>query len=234
VPRGKQSNGTFQHSARRTEEGTVLVEDIWPGSSSSVPRAMANVGGTLFFAANDGIHGQELWKATVNSAQLLAPIPDQTIPSNQVILTVPLSATGNPPLTFSATAQSLAYVLTQQTGTLTYASGWDNWGGEGTKWLQASSGQWYFILASGDLYRWDGSDGANGTLLGMVGSSFYIDPTRLSNPPANQPHATLSLSGNTLTISRDADWISCLIVTVTVTDGASLTDTKTFNVFVTP
>ena len=51
-----------------TAEGTVLVEDINPGSSygspaSSYPDDLTAVGGTLFFSADDGEHGRELWKS---------------------------------------------------------------------------------------------------------------------------------------------------------------------------
>jgi hypothetical protein len=171
---------------------------------------------------------------TTNHPPVLAPIPDQTIPASQQVLTVALSATDpdGDPLTFRVTAQSLAYVLTQQTGTLTYVSGWDNWGGRGEKWLQAPSGQWYFLLASGDLYQWDGGSGATGTVLGNVGASYYDDPTRLTNPPANEPHAVLTLTGNTLTITRDPAWVSAMQITVTVSDGL-LTDSKSFTVTVT-
>lgn len=45
-----------------TEKGTVLVKDINLGDSS-YPRDLTNVNGTLFFTANDGIHGRELWKS---------------------------------------------------------------------------------------------------------------------------------------------------------------------------
>jgi len=145
---------------------------------------------------------------------------------------------GGNPLTFSATGQSLAYVLTQRTGTLTYYSVWDNYGGLGEKWLQSASGQWYFILAGGQLYRWDGGSGATGTLLGNVGSSYYADPTQLTSPPANQPHATFSfsgitLTGGTLTVTRDSAWVSSMVITVMVSDGTK-TDSKIFDVFVTP
>ena len=40
----------------------VLVKDIWP-TGSYIPRNLANVNGTLFFAANDGLNGLELWKS---------------------------------------------------------------------------------------------------------------------------------------------------------------------------
>jgi hypothetical protein len=168
-----------------------------------------------------------------NHPPVLAPIPNQTIAASQQVLTVPLSASDpdGDPLTFTVTAQSLAYVLTQQTGTLTYVSAWDNFGGRGEKWLQATSGQWYFILANGELYQWDGVSRASGTLLGNVGASYHDDPTRLTNPPANQPHAALTIAGNTLLITRDPAWISGMQITVTVSDGL-LTDSKTFTVTV--
>jgi fibronectin type 3 domain-containing protein len=169
-----------------------------------------------------------------NHPPVLTAIPDQTIPSSQQVVTVSLSATDSDgdPITFTATAQSLAYVLTQQTGTLAYFSTYDNSGGRNEKWFQASSGQWYFLLASGEFYQWDGGTGANGTLLGNVGASYYADPTRLVNPPANQPHATLSLAGNVLTITRDTAWIDAIVITVTASDGRGGTDSKTFTVTV--
>ena len=41
-----------------------MVKDIWPGSSDgSGLDALTDVGGTLFFSANDGTHGWELWKS---------------------------------------------------------------------------------------------------------------------------------------------------------------------------
>ena len=40
-----------------------LLGDINPAGSSS-PTDLTNVNGTLFFAANDGTNGEELWKTT--------------------------------------------------------------------------------------------------------------------------------------------------------------------------
>jgi len=46
-----------------TEDGTTLVKDLEPNSGGSNPNNLTNVNGTLFFTANDGIHGRELWKS---------------------------------------------------------------------------------------------------------------------------------------------------------------------------
>jgi ELWxxDGT repeat protein len=45
-----------------TAAGTVLVKDIHTGGSSN-PNRLTRVGGTLFFVADDGVHGRELWRS---------------------------------------------------------------------------------------------------------------------------------------------------------------------------
>jgi hypothetical protein len=41
-----------------------LVKDIFPGSSNSYPLYLTALGNTLFFRANDGVNGRELWKSS--------------------------------------------------------------------------------------------------------------------------------------------------------------------------
>jgi ELWxxDGT repeat protein len=43
--------------------GPVLLKDIKPGTLSSAPSNLTNVNGTLYFAADDGVHGRQLWKS---------------------------------------------------------------------------------------------------------------------------------------------------------------------------
>jgi ELWxxDGT repeat protein len=48
-----------------TSDGTFLVADINPGRADSAPfrdQRMVAVGGVLYFPANDGVHGSELWR----------------------------------------------------------------------------------------------------------------------------------------------------------------------------
>lgn len=47
-----------------TETGTMMVADINPGKASSNPSIPVDVNGILYLTADDGIHGNELWKLT--------------------------------------------------------------------------------------------------------------------------------------------------------------------------
>ena len=57
-----------------TETGTVLVKDIRPGNSpygtplSSSPRELTAVGNRLYFSADDGVTGRELWRSNGTTA----------------------------------------------------------------------------------------------------------------------------------------------------------------------
>ncbi|WP_301951384.1 ELWxxDGT repeat protein, partial [Microcystis aeruginosa] len=59
-------NGTELWKSDGTAAGTVLVKNIFPGNNpsfSSSPRNLRVVGNTLYFTADDGVNGRELWKS---------------------------------------------------------------------------------------------------------------------------------------------------------------------------
>ena len=56
-----QQTGAELWETGGTAATTQMVKDIRPGSASSDPNYMAVAGGKLFFSANDGTHGTELW-----------------------------------------------------------------------------------------------------------------------------------------------------------------------------
>ncbi|MBI1814828.1 MAG: DUF4215 domain-containing protein [Deltaproteobacteria bacterium] len=74
-------NGRELWRSDGSESGTVMVADIFPGSTSGYPNSadpqnLLNVNGTVFFTANDGVHGYELWKTdgTATGTVLVADI----------------------------------------------------------------------------------------------------------------------------------------------------------------
>ena len=102
-----------------TEAGTVIVRDIRPGGASSWPHwakfrndgpytsADADVAGTLYFAADDGTHGRELWRsdgtpAGTRMVQDIAPGPwdsaisDITVAGSRVFFGADRSTLGEP------------------------------------------------------------------------------------------------------------------------------------------
>jgi ELWxxDGT repeat protein len=44
-----------------TEAGTVMVRDIYPGSTGSNPTNLVSMNNKLYFTADNGVHGRELW-----------------------------------------------------------------------------------------------------------------------------------------------------------------------------
>ena len=57
------TNGNELWKSDGTEDGTVLVSDIFPGSDSSFPLWLVSDGSMLYFTADDGVDGVELWQS---------------------------------------------------------------------------------------------------------------------------------------------------------------------------
>ena len=62
----------------------TIIQDILPGSSSGFPATVANgpgggnplvvYNGAVYFTANDGTHGQELWRSDGNTVAMVKDI----------------------------------------------------------------------------------------------------------------------------------------------------------------
>jgi len=73
-----------------TAAGTTLVKDIRPGTGPSDPGALLVAGGGLYFAANDGVNGRELWKSDGTAAGTvleadIAPADASSDPTNLAV-----------------------------------------------------------------------------------------------------------------------------------------------------
>jgi ELWxxDGT repeat protein len=84
-----------------TPTGTVRVKDIRRGANSSNPRDLVNVGGTLFFLANDGSHGIELWMS------------DGTGPGTKMVEDITLGAAGTPITSLNNAAGVLLFFISE-------------------------------------------------------------------------------------------------------------------------
>jgi ELWxxDGT repeat protein len=67
-----------------------LLKDIFPGVGSSDPSFLRNANGILFFAAEDGVSGRELWRSdgTVAGTVLVKDINPGAGSSNPIAITV--------------------------------------------------------------------------------------------------------------------------------------------------
>lgn len=82
-----------------------------------------------------------------------------------------------PDLLYNASAAK----LDQDLGLHSDGNLYTNWAGAGEKWMRDANDEWYFILPSGDLYKWVQSPtaSATGTLVASLESKFHADPTML-------------------------------------------------------
>ena len=57
-----------------TAAGTQMLMDVRPGAEDSTPARFSVAGGKLFFDANDGAHGRELWRSGASGTAMIRDI----------------------------------------------------------------------------------------------------------------------------------------------------------------
>lgn len=96
-----------------TASGTVRVKDIRSGTASAYPHFFTNVGGILYFIADNGVTGDALWKSdgTGVGTVLVKDIYDGSGPSPRYLTNV------GGTLYFSASDSTSSYELWKSDGT---------------------------------------------------------------------------------------------------------------------
>ncbi len=91
-----------------------------------------------------------------------------------------------------------------------------NWGGQNEKWLQSTSGQWYFILTDGSFFRWEGSF-ADSQLLETLQTEHYENPNLIAD--AQPLPVTATVNNGVLAISIPEDFDQTFSILVSLSDG---------------
>ena len=186
------STGNELWTSDGTPGGTVLVKDINPGSGSSFPlfippsTKLINVGGTLFFPADDGSTGTELWTSdgTESGTTLVKDINSGSGNSSPEVLT---DVGGT--LFFAAENGSTGHELWTSDGT---SSGTalvkDIWPGPTPSfldWLTNVGGTLFFSASDGsignELWTSDGTPSGTIPVEDINSGSADSAPSRLTN-----------------------------------------------------
>jgi hypothetical protein len=191
-----------------------------------------------------GTAGETFWVSVANSTPVLEPINDRTMPHTQDTISILLAASDadGDPLTYAAelveteSLTQLAYSLDQEIGFSYQGSYYEDTRGMGEKYLRGNDEAWYYVLPNGELYRWGGSIESS-PLVAMLDATYYAHPSllheaRAATSSSVQGSATLSISGNLLTIDPADGFAGEFQVSVTVSDGVE-TAGETFRVSVT-
>jgi hypothetical protein len=200
-------------------------------------------------ASNGTQSSSETFKVIVHTNDqrpVLASIPDQSF-SRFVgeLLTLQGSDPDGDTLTYSATGQTQAYWLKQTYGLYQDPGGFfTNARGQQEKYLRGKVSVdgytngggdfWYYILPSGDLYEFTPSytnPVLTGALVAHLGTSFYTDPTLLTNAANTAVALSLIVSGNVLSILPTGLVPETFVVIATVSD-VLLSSSKAFRVTV--
>ncbi|MFT4556854.1 MAG: hypothetical protein ACI92S_002208 [Planctomycetaceae bacterium] len=105
---------------------------------------------------------------------------------------------------------------------------YDNYLGQGERWIRDADNQWHYLLPNGALHRWGGSFDAS-PLVAELDNEVYDDPSLLTDPQAVPVSA--SIEDGVLIITTAEGYVGDVQIRVTASDGFEETST-TFQVTV--
>lgn len=224
---------TYSASLAGAAPGAAVVE-VHGNQLTITATAGIEGDGTVQVTVSDGkATATKTFKLRVlnNLPPALAAIADQTMKSGTT-LTVPISAIDpeGQPVNYRVidTVESRAYQL-MKNFSLKAGAVWENfenWLRAGEKWILNSIGNWYVVLPNGDLYGVK----KNVPIRTVAESCYFIDTltpayhadtSLLTNALA--PPATVTVSGNQLTVTSVAGYVGSFTVEVIANDGQAST-----------
>jgi len=157
----------------------ILVKDINPpGEEGSAPRNLTGVHGALFFSADDGVHGNELWKS------------DGTRAGTKLVKDIYPGAEGSLPtwepsggrargigrtLFFKARDGRHGWGLWKSDGTRAGTKLVKAFGGDDPKWLTKGPGGRLFFFAGAGLWKSDGTRSGTRLVKSVTYGPFLYD-----------------------------------------------------------
>jgi hypothetical protein len=258
------NNGTFDPSeaiatSLDVASGTTVISAAVPattGRTSTYARfRISSAGGlTPYGVALDGEvedYPVQIVLASETIPPVLDAIADQAVlagaSTNPIDLVVTDADTAIADLTFTATGDSKLYVLDQEYDLDTYENGtnyfFDGRGSDEKYLYNADTDTWFYILANGDFYQYNGSRDStdpdflvlSGIFITTVGADVYANPPLLHEAVSASDDLDFQFTTGpnpTLVISADLDALGTYLATVTVSDGVN-SDTQDFPVEVT-
>lgn len=171
-----------------------------------------------------------------NTPPTMSEIDDQLFARNESVRSIPVSVfdTDGDGLSLSARLSDLsvtAYQLDQSHNFYYFTSWFEDSAGHGEKWIRGDGGaNWYIILPSGELYRWEGTL-EESLLISTLDSSFHTTPEQLIDvaPPTANNNVTV-FNGNVI-VTVDNGFLGSFDVEVTASDNVT-TVRQTFTVSV--
>lgn len=217
---GAGSGGTELWVTDLTSAGTVRVKDINTNSAvnsgSSLPANLVNVNGTLFFTANNGVNGVELWKSDGTSAGTVMVKDINATGTSGVNSSTPTSLINfNGTLYFAATNGVNGIELWKSDGTSAGTVMVKDINPTGTSGVNASSpasltvmGSYFYFSANdgtngAELWKSDGTTAGTVMMQNINSGSASSSPTSLVVVGSNLYFmATTAAAGNELYISN--------------------------------
>lgn len=171
-----------------------------------------------------------------NLAPVIDPVPDQSAMYHDRRLLIPYRATDSEGgwmwINVEAVCDGEAYQTVSRLQLKPGSSDWYNWGGRQEKWIGSETGEWYFILPDGSLYRWNRSRGAHGDHMADLSAIYHAElgrlfDLRLVNPPR------LTITDAFIQVDLPTSYVGEFTVVLRVADGQVETE-KLIRVTATP